>query len=597
MTLTIADVERWNAGDVREVFHAASSRAQAAQDAADGIATLPAFTTWGGKAADAAREAIAATGEQLKAHSAEVKSVANTARTAADEIERIQSELATLKSDAAALDMEIDPTTNQVVEGPGFKGTTMESLLKRQQLQPRVDKLLAEANFIDFALAGAINRADGSTASTETPRPQPPGPAKAVVDAVQQPSTVGQEGNPATWQDLLLPGGGAVPGTDARDLAPTLQDQLTPPDARVPGTAANLDGFLFPPGTPLPGPPPSLMDRFNATRKAAGLPPLDPRADPEFIAQARDLLAQQGIPADQIDQRLESLIDMMERPVADVVPPERQRQPAPGFGDGFRESWFANEDFVKGLIGQAGPGAPGVWESWKNLGLGIGGTIADPIGAIQDEIERAKNAPSLTHYLGRWAADISQSAAAGPFLGPEALAGRVAVRSLDFEYDTTAGLSQELNHAYSRGLPSEDLVDHVSYMSTHYVDGPGLLPENVDRVVLGKWEGQDGGYIGEARKNGGIYYDTGSEAWDNLTAGLSKEHATQLGWEANERFLRTQMENGVSRIVYVLGESYTSLEDVLIRRKNSFSAMEIDFLTENAAKYGYRRVGNGWIKD
>ncbi|CAJ1586159.1 hypothetical protein MU0050_004120 [[Mycobacterium] wendilense] len=35
MALTIADVERWNAGDVREVFHAASSRAQAAQDAAD----------------------------------------------------------------------------------------------------------------------------------------------------------------------------------------------------------------------------------------------------------------------------------------------------------------------------------------------------------------------------------------------------------------------------------------------------------------------------------------------------------------------------------------------------------------------------------
>jgi len=35
VTLSIADIERWDAGDVREVFHAASSRAQAVQDAAD----------------------------------------------------------------------------------------------------------------------------------------------------------------------------------------------------------------------------------------------------------------------------------------------------------------------------------------------------------------------------------------------------------------------------------------------------------------------------------------------------------------------------------------------------------------------------------
>jgi hypothetical protein len=56
MTLTVAEIETWSAGDVREVFHAAASRAQAAQDAADGIASLPALTTWGGAAAEAARD-------------------------------------------------------------------------------------------------------------------------------------------------------------------------------------------------------------------------------------------------------------------------------------------------------------------------------------------------------------------------------------------------------------------------------------------------------------------------------------------------------------------------------------------------------------
>ncbi len=125
MTLTFADIERWNAGDVREVFHAASSRAQAVQDAADGLATLPAFTTWGGKAAEAAKEAIGKTRADLDAHGREALAVANAARSAADEIERIRSDLATLKADAASLGMEIDPISGQVVAGPGFSGNPM----------------------------------------------------------------------------------------------------------------------------------------------------------------------------------------------------------------------------------------------------------------------------------------------------------------------------------------------------------------------------------------------------------------------------------------------------------------------------------------
>ncbi|MCW2552607.1 MAG: hypothetical protein JWR78_2388, partial [Mycobacterium sp.] len=39
--LSIADIDRWSAGDVREVFHAGRSRAEAVQEASDGLATLP----------------------------------------------------------------------------------------------------------------------------------------------------------------------------------------------------------------------------------------------------------------------------------------------------------------------------------------------------------------------------------------------------------------------------------------------------------------------------------------------------------------------------------------------------------------------------
>lgn len=58
------------------MFHAATSRAQAAFDAADRLATLPAFTTWGGEAAEAAQDAIGQTRKDLDARGNEVLAVA-----------------------------------------------------------------------------------------------------------------------------------------------------------------------------------------------------------------------------------------------------------------------------------------------------------------------------------------------------------------------------------------------------------------------------------------------------------------------------------------------------------------------------------------
>ncbi|BBZ75760.1 hypothetical protein MANY_10970 [Mycolicibacterium anyangense] len=162
MTLTVADIERWNADDVREVFHAATSRAQATFDAAQGLSTLPAFQTWGGVAAQAAKAAIGKTRQDLDAHGNEALAVADAARSAADNIERIKSELAGLKADAESLGMEIDPISDTVLPGPKVRNP-MEAELKQAQLQPRLDKIVAEANLVDMALANAINMAAGMT--------------------------------------------------------------------------------------------------------------------------------------------------------------------------------------------------------------------------------------------------------------------------------------------------------------------------------------------------------------------------------------------------------------------------------------------------
>jgi len=57
------------------------------------------------------------------------------------------------------------------------------------------------------------------------------------------------------------------------------------------------------------------------------------------------------------------------------------------------------------------------------------------------------------------------------------------------------------------------------------------------------------------------------------------------------------MESGVARIDYILDRDlYSSLEDMVIERPGSYSAMEVEFLSKNAAKYGYERVGDSWVR-
>ena len=57
------------------------------------------------------------------------------------------------------------------------------------------------------------------------------------------------------------------------------------------------------------------------------------------------------------------------------------------------------------------------------------------------------------------------------------------------------------------------------------------------------------------------------------------------------------MENGVGRIDYVVDHNkFTSIEDVVRLDPNSFSAKEIRYLSQNAAAYGYERVGDSWVR-
>jgi hypothetical protein len=176
VTVSIADIDRWDPGDVREVFHATRNRAEAAFEAADGIATLPAFGSWGGDAAEAAKTANEQLRKDLDAQGNEALAVAKAAQRAADDMEQVKSDLAQLEADAAGAGFEIDRASNTVMPGPALQGSMVDLIAaegKREELQARLTAILAEAVRVDEELAQAINMATGAT---PIPDEKPPGP-------------------------------------------------------------------------------------------------------------------------------------------------------------------------------------------------------------------------------------------------------------------------------------------------------------------------------------------------------------------------------------------------------------------------------------
>jgi hypothetical protein len=159
--LSVADIDRWQPGDVREVFHAARSRNEANQLASHGLATLPAFQSWGGAAADAAKHSVEQTRKDLDKDGREALAVAMAADRAADGIESVKAQLQRLRDALGPAGLTIDPVADKIVASSTFKGTAAELSAKQAQFQPTLDAILGEATVVDEELAQAIDMADG----------------------------------------------------------------------------------------------------------------------------------------------------------------------------------------------------------------------------------------------------------------------------------------------------------------------------------------------------------------------------------------------------------------------------------------------------
>ncbi|BBB42799.1 endonuclease [Mycobacteroides abscessus] len=575
MSLPLADIKRAKVQSFRDVADALDGMAGANRDMKRGVERLPIMGDgWKGVSGDAAHHDLDAHGKYLDGHAQAQQSAAAKVRAAADEFEGVQQLLKKIENDAAQGKFTINYDTGEVTPPSGKYDKNELDYLTNTLRQ--------------VSAAGGVANAD----------------LEAAVKAAQtlpDPSGAVAQGLPAMPGSAIKPGGVVAGLEHLAAPDPNSDPGATKAAAAGADTQANYKEWY--PKTPGPG------DKLT----------IDPSKAGSLTGTVGALEKLPGAP-----------------------------KPADGFGSGVARQFGQGVnsrvdgliDEAKNLTGQGGPGSPGVAESWAKFALGTADQMANPLGSLPGEVKEAVNDPA--GFAGKKLFDVSSIAATGP-LGGEAAAGArgllgdltgAETRALTHGLDDAAPghhtpptvdhpapnatlehqspnpgswnhstehysphapqLAADLNNAFTNGHPTSDLAAQVADHSTHHAPGIGSNA-NPDRVVLGKWDGQDGGYIGEARHNGGIYFDTGSDTWNAVGHGLDEVRSKELGWQVNEQFLRTQLENKVSRVDYVLPDGFDSVEQVARQRRESFSALEINFLKEHGAAYGYKQYGNSWV--
>ncbi|OBI20878.1 hypothetical protein A5712_17345 [Mycobacterium sp. E2327] len=609
--LTPSDVKRWDLGAIQQVFETANGRANTLQRLGDNLQQVNSVLSgWQGEAGEAFRADLGKARRDIEADGQESRQVAAAVSRAEADVRACKNELADIERAADANGWTITPDWRIDVGDTWIGRDPIEFAAKQQLLQDRLILLKVHAQGADQELAAAIRSAVSEVPSGTGGHPPTDGPPS------QGRPKSAPSGKPRSLQDMLLPAGpgsGDGPAADAPTVAagttgkpPSPQDLLMPADKQPTGGQGDQ---------PPPGSLPDLLNRLSQPVVPGPPPQLKPSDVESFKTMARQSMIRDGAPPEQIEARLNDIVgrtqQWIDNGMPNYVPPEPKPVPPPGFGEGFGDRWFGTEQGIHNLLGVGGPGAPGVLESWQQMLKGTVESAANPIGAAVGEVKNFFDAPSPAYYLGGKASDGAYALPGLLFGGEGAGIGRLAdfdaVAAIDYgpthlphvpvgfdepiKYQPFADQAgQDLYAALIHGEPTDYLSQQVADMATHYVGN------NPDRVVLGKWDGDAAGYIGDARGQGGIYFDTGNPTWDAITYGLPKPVGDDLAWQVNQQFLRGQMEAGVSRIEYHLPQGFNSVEEVLALRPNTFSAREISFLKANAEAYGYQQVGDVWIR-
>jgi hypothetical protein len=168
VSISLADIQRWDPEQINEVAQAAAARARTSREKADQLRNLSAFTTWSGDAADTAQEAITESRTKLELSAQDAFLVSLGASRAYQEAQAVTKEVRDLLAYAAeAPAVEINTVTNTVIP-PDTTGWAPENIAtvvaKVAELKGRITAALANAEATDADLARVLSAATGDDA-------------------------------------------------------------------------------------------------------------------------------------------------------------------------------------------------------------------------------------------------------------------------------------------------------------------------------------------------------------------------------------------------------------------------------------------------
>lgn len=382
MPLNLKELREWPP----EIADLAGSTREAAANhtnSADFYRSLAKASTWEGDGGDAARAAMVSSAGQHEAVAENLGKAATGMEHAQQEADSVAQKIKAILDYAAAQPaVQVNEATNQVIP-PDTSYLDEEAAAKVAakvaDLQTQIAAVLADGERVDADLAGAIGTATGTTA-----------PVQKTATSVE---------------DLLMPNSGE------RKPPPRPADGAKQPDS-LDSALDQLAGK--------PGDRPAVPGGQAAADPATAPVPLDPKKVEQFKALARQAMLNDGVPPDQIEQRLNAMVAAAQKPLPAYTPPKPDKMPPPGFEDGFADGWFGTEESIRDLVGANG------WEdfkeSWTDTAKGAWERITHPVESWTEEVEHATKYPA--HYAGERAGETALTAPGAMFGGEGALAAR-----------------------------------------------------------------------------------------------------------------------------------------------------------------------------
>ncbi|GLP76370.1 hypothetical protein TUM20983_34800 [Mycobacterium antarcticum] len=185
MSLTLADIDRWDPSAIRSVSEALGKRGASAADVRAGLSKLPLIATWQGSGGDAARGALEKLSRYLSEHADEMAAVSRATSAGADRVKAVKDALVALDDFARRERFAIDRVTGAVTPLDSERFDDPLYAMEQMNLEAGIRKLLADAAAVDAELARALT--DGTD---QPPIPVAPPPGGPPMSDAQIKSTI-----------------------------------------------------------------------------------------------------------------------------------------------------------------------------------------------------------------------------------------------------------------------------------------------------------------------------------------------------------------------------------------------------------------------